>query len=234
MKRWLSLGMCAAMIGLMVLPAPVLAQQKTVKTCQDEWRADKADNQAKGITEKAYVFQCRAGGAQPASTPAAAPSADPSAASPAPVKTVKACQDEWKANKAAYQTAKITERAYVDKCRTGEPLVLPNTPAAAPAPTPTAAAPTPTPTPAPSSTPVVKPSPTVGRPPVGADEFQTEVQAKSHCPTDLVVWVNITSKIYHFAGHKSYGTTKSGAYMCEKEATGHGFRASKTEKRPSA
>jgi hypothetical protein len=53
-------------------------------------------------------------------------------------------------------------------------------------------------------------------------------------PTDLVVWVNLTSKIYHFAGHKSYGTTKAGAYMCEKEATAHGFRASKTEKGPSA
>ena len=233
MKRWFSLSrMCAAAIGLMILPAPVLARQKTVKTCQDEWRANRADNQAKGITEKAYVTQCRA----PATTPAAAPSANPSAASPAPVKTVKACQDEWKANKAAYQTAKITERAYVDKCRTGEPLVLPNTPAAAPSANPTAAAPTPTPTPtpAPSSGPVVRPSPTVGAAPAGADEFQTEAQAKSHCPTDLVVWVNITSKIYHFAGHKSYGTTKSGAYMCEKEATGHGFRASKTEKRPSA
>ena len=42
------------------------------------------------------------------------------------------------------------------------------------------------------------------------------------------------SKIYHFAGHKRYGTTKAGAYMCEKEATAQGFRASKTEKRPSA
>ena len=31
-----------------------------------------------------------------------------------------------------------------------------------------------------------------------------------------------------------YGATKSGAYMCEKEATTTGFRASKTEKRPSA
>jgi hypothetical protein len=85
-----------------------------------------------------------------------------------------------------------------------------------------------------SSTPAVKPSPTVATsPPAGAGQFQTEVQAKSHCPTDLVVWANLTSKIYHFAGHKSYGTTKAGAYMCEKEATAQGFRASKTEKRPS-
>jgi hypothetical protein len=59
-------------------------------------------------------------------------------------------------------------------------------------------------------------------------------QAKSHCPGDLVVWANLTSKIYHFAGHRSYGTTKSGAYMCEKDATTQGFRASTTEKRPRA
>ena len=64
--------------------------------------------------------------------------------------------------------------------------------------------------------------------------FNTDrIQAKSHCPGDLVVWANTTSKIFHFAGYKSYGTTKSGAYMCEKEATTQGFRASKTEKRPA-
>jgi hypothetical protein len=103
------------------------------------------------------------------------------------------------------------------------------TPAAAPTPAPTRAAP------APPSTPAVKPSPTLGTPPpAGAGRYQTEAQAKSQCPADLVVWVNLTSKIYHVAGHKSYGTTKAGAYMCEKEATAQGFRASKTEKRPSA
>src|SRR5437762_14363078 len=52
----------------------------------------------------------------------------PSAASPAPKKTVKACQDEWRANRPAYQAARITEKAYVDKCRTGEAVALPSTP----------------------------------------------------------------------------------------------------------
>ncbi len=234
MRMWFRVAMCAALLGLAALPSPVVAQQKTVKACQDEWRANKADNQAKGITEKAYVAQCRTGGpnARPASAPAAAPAPTPSAAAPAATKTVKACQDEWRANKPAYQAARITERAYVSKCRAGETVALPTTPPpAAPTPAPTTAAPAPTP----PSTPAVRPSPTVApSPPTGAGQFQTEVQAKSQCPADLVVWVNLTSKIYHFAGHKSYGTTKSGAYMCEKEATGQGFRASKTEKRPSA
>jgi hypothetical protein len=232
MRMWFSIAVCATLLGLAALPSPVVAQQKTVKVCQDEWRANKDDNQAKGITEKAYVAQCRTGGpsARPASAPAAAPAPTPSAAAPAPTKTVKACQDEWRANKAAYQAAKITEKAYVDKCRAGEAIALPTTPAAAPTPAPTVAAPAP----APPSTSAVKPSPTVATPPpAGAGQFQTEAQAKSHCPADLVVWANLTSKIYHFAGHKSYGTTKAGAYMCEKEATAQGFRASKTENRPS-
>jgi hypothetical protein len=225
--KFFSVAICAGLVGFAALPAPLLAQQKTVKACQEEWRANKADNQAKGITEKAYVTQCRAGGAsaQPAPAPAT-PASAPSATAPAPVKTVKACQDEWRANKAGYQAAKITEKAYVDKCRAGEAVALPNAPAAAPTP----AAPAPAPTPAPA----VKPSQTAATPPAGAGQFQTEAQAKSHCPADLVVWANLTSKIYHFAGHRSYGTTKSGAYMCEKEATTQGFRASKTEKRPSA
>jgi hypothetical protein len=219
------------------MPAPspsiaVPAPKKTVKACQDEWRANKADNQAKGITEKAYVAQCRAGGssAQPTSAPAAIPAPTPSAATPAPKKTVKACQDEWRANKPAYQAARITEKAYVDKCRAGESVALPTAPTAAPTPAPT----TPAPAPAPPPTPAAKSSPPLATPPAGAGQFQSEAQAKSQCPTDLVVWVNLTSKIYHFAGNKNYGTTKAGAYMCEKEATAQGFRASKTEKRPSA
>jgi hypothetical protein len=48
-----------------------------------------------------------------------------------------------------------------------------------------------------------------------------------------VVWANLSSKVYHFSGYRDYGTTKKGAYMCEKDATGQGFRASKSEKHPS-
>jgi hypothetical protein len=226
-------AICAGLLALSSFPAPLLAQQKTIKACEEEWRANKADNQAKGITEKAYVTECRAGGASAQPAPAT-PAPAPSAAAPAPVKTVKACRDEWQSNKAAYQAAKITEKAYIDKCRAGETIALPNTPAAAPAtpaPTPTAAPP---PTPAPAAKAAPKAAPKAATAPTGADQFQTEAQAKSHCPADLVVWANLTSKIYHFAGHKSYGTTKAGAYMCEKDATTQGFRASKTEKRPSA
>jgi hypothetical protein len=48
-----------------------------------------------------------------------------------------------------------------------------------------------------------------------------------------VVWANLKSKVYHFSGNKDYGNTKSGAYMCEKDALAQGFRASKVEKHPA-
>ena len=56
----------------------------------------------------------------------------------------------------------------------------------------------------------------------------TEAEAKSSCATDAIVWVNLQSKIYHAAGSKSYGTTKQGAYMCEKESVAAGFRTPKS------
>jgi type IV secretory pathway protease TraF len=62
--------------------------------------------------------------------------------------------------------------------------------------------------------------------------FSTDTAAKAHCPTDTVVWVNLPSKIYHFAGTRDYGRTKSGTYMCEKETAAAGFRAAKNEKHP--
>jgi hypothetical protein len=58
-------------------------------------------------------------------------------------------------------------------------------------------------------------------------QFTTEAEAKATCPADTVVWVNLRSMIYHVSGSKSYGSTKSGAYMCEKISTEAGFRASK-------
>ena len=39
-------------------------------------------------------------------------------------------------------------------------------------------------------------------------------------------------KIYHFAGTRDYGNTKSGAYMCESEAQASGNRAAKNERHP--
>jgi hypothetical protein len=158
----------AAMCGIVLLAiAPsfsAFAQQKTAAACRAEWRANKAANQAAGITEKAYVAECRSG---------AAPSARPPAAAPAPT--------------ASAPTGQIP---------------------AQPAPSRRAAA------------------------PAGANEFPNESEAKAHCPGDTVVWANTKSRIYHFSGHRDYGNTKAGAYMCERDTAAAGIRAAKNEKHP--
>jgi len=142
---------CGALLGL---TDSGLAQQKTAKQCSAEWQANKADNQAKGITETAYVTQCRAGTPSPAMAGAPA----------------------------------------------GPTTGSPRSSAASPR---------------------------------GANQFAGEEQAKARCPADTIVWVNLSSKVYHYRGYKDYGTTKKGVYMCEKEATAQGNRASKSEKHPS-
>jgi hypothetical protein len=156
---------CSAALALTTLSGASFAQQKTAKACRQEWQANKAENQAKGITEKAYVADCRKGKA-----------AEPAATAPSGPATTQA----------------------------------PAVPSARPAPT------------ARTTT-----------QPTAANEFASEAQAKARCPGAPVVWVNLKSKVYHFAGTKNYGNTKTGAYMCEQDAQSAGMRAAKNEKHPS-
>ncbi len=253
MKKPLSILACTLVIGFGALSIAG-AQAKTAKACAEEWRADKAGFQAKGITEKAYVADCRAG---TSSAPAAAPAPAPTAAAPAPSpmtptpatagqKTAKTCTEEWRADKAGFQAKGITERAYVAACRAGT-VATPAT-APAPAPAPTTAAPAPAQAPA-STTAAPAPAPSASRPsaqtpygttergpstgsPSGAGQFANEAQAKATCPGDTVVWVNLRSKIYHFAGTHNYGNTKDGAYMCERDTAAQGMRPPKNEQHP--
>jgi hypothetical protein len=125
---------CAALVGLLALSQSAVAQQKTVKQCNDEWSADRAAIQASGKTKSVFVAECR-----------------------------------------------------------GVPVAA-RVAAAAPA---------------------------------GKDQYATEAEAKANCASDTVVWVNSTSRIYHGSSSRSYGKTKTGAYMCEKESAAAGFRAAK-------
>jgi hypothetical protein len=81
-------------------------------------------------------------------------------------------------------------------------------------------------TPAPSAPAPKKPRSTA----LKAGQFANEADAKTSCPDDTVVWVNTGTKVYHHAGAKSYGKTKRGAYMCEKDTAAAGYRAAKREK----
>lgn len=62
-------------------------------------------------------------------------------------------------------------------------------------------------------------------------QYNSEGNAMSHCSGQIVVWMNVPSKIYHYAGSRDFGTTKSGGYMCLSDADKMG-RAAKNEKAP--
>lgn len=245
MKKQLSILVCTLVVGFGALSTFTEAQAKTAKACTEEWRADKAGFQAKGITERAYVVECRAGtGSAPTAAPAptaAAPTPmfPPPAASNAGQKTARACTEEWRAEKAGFQAKGITEKAYVAACRAGTAAPAPATtsapapPAQAPASTTAAPARAPSASRPSAQNPygTTERSPSTGSP-SGAGQFANEAQAKATCPGDTVVWVNLRSKIYHFAGTHNYGNTKDGAYMCERDTAAKGMRAPKNERHP--
>jgi hypothetical protein len=231
MRRLLiGVARCAVVVGLLVAPGSVWAQQKTVKECNAEWTANKAALQASGKRKKDFMAECRT--AQSTATPAA-PAAVP--AQPAPTaagpKTAKQCNEEWTANKAAIQASGKRKKDFIAECR-GTTSQTP--PTAAPVrPAPSAAQPTQPAAPPPSArvTPAPTRAPATGVP-AAPGQFATEAEAKFHCPGDTVVWANLESKIYHFSGTRNYGNTKNGAYMCERDSASAGFRAAKNEKHP--
>ena len=58
--------------------------------------------------------------------------------------------------------------------------------------------------------------------------FPTEKEAEQHCPGDLVVWLDLPSKVYHYRGQQRYGATASGVYVCRDEAKRAGMRATRS------
>jgi hypothetical protein len=144
-------------------------------------------------------------------------------------KTAKECEADYKANKPAIKAAKQKKKDFINACKAGNE----NTPGAAASPSAAPpAAPAPQAAPAPTHSRATTPPPVARTAPSAANEFQSEAQAKARCPSGTVVWVNTKSRVYHFAGTHNYGTTKSGAYMCESDTAAAGFRAAKNEKHP--
>ena len=142
---------------------------------------------------------------------------------------MKECGAEWKTAKANNTTNGQTWQDFLKDCKgrhASTSASAASAPAAGPAPPPPPAV-APAPAPKPTPTRVAKVTPAAA---TGAGEFTSEAEAKGHCPSDTVVWVNTKSHKYHYAGHKSYGTTKQGAYMCEADAKAGGDVAAKGEK----
>src|SRR5712672_3028109 len=103
MKKPLSILACTLVIGFGTVSSHAWAQAKTAKACTEEWRADKAGFQAKGITEKAYVAACRAGTVATPST-APAPTTTTAAPAPAPAPTTAAPAPAPSASRPSAQT----------------------------------------------------------------------------------------------------------------------------------
>jgi len=62
----------------------------------------------------------------------------------------------------------------------------------------------------------------------------TVTEAQRQCPSDTVVWVNTSTKVYHISGSRLFGNTKHGTYMCRAETERAGFRAAKNERASSS
>jgi hypothetical protein len=152
-----------------------------------------------------------------------------------PQQKMKECAAQWDAMKAAGQAQGKTYRSFQRDCLSNR-AAAPNPSARTTAPQSTTttgqgAAPASTP-PAAAPTRRTVPANTAPTGPTGAGQFATEGQAKAHCPGDTVVWANLDSRIYHYSGNRSYGATKKGAYMCERDTASQGIRAARNEKHP--
>lgn len=52
---------------------------------------------------------------------------------------------------------------------------------------------------------------------VTVHEFENLKDAKKQCGAHNVVWINLSSNIYHLEGSADFGNTKNGAYACQDE-----------------
>src|SRR3974377_1632468 len=59
MRTKFGLAASAALIALLAWSPAVVAQQKTVRQCRDEWNANKTALSASGKTQRVFVAECR-------------------------------------------------------------------------------------------------------------------------------------------------------------------------------
>ena len=64
-------------------------------------------------------------------------------------------------------------------------------------------------------------------PGVPPSTFPTEPEARRHCPTDIVVWLNSATGAFYYRDQRWYGNTKGGAFACRNEVSQSTDRASK-------
>ena len=114
-----------------------------------------------------------------------------------------------------YQTVADLQKAGVSKKTLGQITPLVTVGSA----TPPAAAAT-APAPAASSAPAKSTAPT-------ADKGKADTTEAKVPPVKGMVWVNTSTKVYHYEGDRWYGKTKQGKFMTEDDAIKAGYHASK-------
>ena len=138
-------GFSAVIASSLVISSPSSA--KTVKACDEEWKANKATIQASGKKKKDFITECRAETAstEPSAAPAAqaTPAETPNSSATAPrsgsAKTLRACAAEWMANKESLQAGGKTRKDFITECRAGTETTAAATTAPSPGMTPSAA-----------------------------------------------------------------------------------------------
>jgi hypothetical protein len=91
------------LIGVSSPLFPVLAQQKTLTACRQEWRANRSAFLANKISEKAFIANCQAKSAADKQDAATTAPTTPGQGA-ATEKTIKECQEEWRAKRAANES----------------------------------------------------------------------------------------------------------------------------------
>jgi hypothetical protein len=61
-----------------------------------------------------------------------------------------------------------------------------------------------------------------------APQFPVRADAEAHCPGEVVVWVDLATKIYYYRGQDLYGSTKQGVYACQRDVKDAGFRPNRS------
>jgi hypothetical protein len=59
MRKMFTAVLCVVSLGVVAMSPPAVAQQKTIRQCNDEWADDRAAIQASGKTKRVFVAECR-------------------------------------------------------------------------------------------------------------------------------------------------------------------------------
>ena len=219
--------------------------ESVMKACASQWKQAQSTGATGGQSWPQFLAQCRTVQISPASAPTPAPAppsgslfpwSQPSAPAPATASNagagqsvMKLCASQWKDAKAAGTTGNQTWPQFLAQCRTRQGSAAAPSGGFVQAPAPAPASQSGSPFPwwkqsAPASTSGAPAAPRAG-------EYTTELAARARCPSDIVVWVNTPTRIYHYSGTRYYGQTRKGAYMCEADARAAGYRATRSRQR---